>query len=111
MVSRLGWRSTVIVVESRAVLGRTALAMPSSPIAMGGRWLWLPDPRGSMPRFRVVIADFVTDELRPERETLADIADIVALDANSEQDLAGPIDDADAVMLYHNIILSKDTIS
>jgi D-3-phosphoglycerate dehydrogenase/C-terminal binding protein len=64
-----------------------------------------------MPRFRVVVADFVTDALQPEREILGDIADIVALDANSESDLAGKIEDADAVMVYHNIAITKATIA
>lgn len=64
-----------------------------------------------MSRFRVVVADFITDELRPERDVLGDIADLVTLDANSEKDLVGKIEDADAVMLYHNIIISRDTIA
>jgi len=64
-----------------------------------------------MPRFRVVVADFITDELLPEREVLGDIADLAMLNANSEADLVGQIEDADAVMLYHNIIISKQTIS
>lgn len=64
-----------------------------------------------MARFRVVVADFITDELRPEREVLGDIADLITLNANSEADLVGKIEDADAVMLYHNIIISKETIA
>ena len=64
-----------------------------------------------MARFRVVVADFITDELRPEREVLGDIADLITLNANSESDLVGKIEDADAVMLYHNIIISKETIA
>jgi len=63
-----------------------------------------------MPRFRVVIADFVTDALQPERDLLGDIADVVALDAAGEADLAGRVEDADAVMLYHNIAITADTI-
>src|SRR5205085_1029301 len=50
-------------------------------------------------RFRVVIADFITGDLEPERRVLGDIADVVALDAYREAELAGPIDDADAIML------------
>ena len=61
-----------------------------------------------MPRFRVVVADFIADELRPEREMLGDIADVAMLDAHSEADLAGKIEDADAVMLYHNIAITRD---
>jgi C-terminal binding protein len=64
-----------------------------------------------MPRFRVVVADFITDELRPEREILGDIADIDALNAASEHDLTGKIEDAAAVMLYHNIAFTRHTIS
>ena len=64
-----------------------------------------------MARFRVIVADFITDELRPEREVLGDIADLTMLNASSEADLAGKIEDADAIMLYHNIIISRDTIS
>jgi D-3-phosphoglycerate dehydrogenase/C-terminal binding protein len=63
-----------------------------------------------MPRFRVVVADFVT-ELKPEIAVLGDIADLAALDASSEKDLAGKVEDADAVMLYHNIAITRDTIS
>ncbi|HEY2911062.1 MAG TPA: C-terminal binding protein [Gemmataceae bacterium] len=64
-----------------------------------------------MPRFRVVVADFLTDALAPEREILGDIADIVALDAASEADLAGKIENADAVMVYHNIAITPATIA
>ncbi len=64
-----------------------------------------------MTRFRVVIADFIADDLAPERAVLGDIADVVALDANAESELAGKIDDADAVMLYHNLGIGQATIS
>lgn len=64
-----------------------------------------------MTRFRVVIADFIADDLAPEREVLGDIADVVALDANAESELAGKMDDADAVMLYHNLGIGMATIS
>jgi D-3-phosphoglycerate dehydrogenase/C-terminal binding protein len=63
-----------------------------------------------MARARVVIADFITDELRAEREILADIADIDALNAHAESDLHGKIEDAAAVMLYHNIAITRATI-
>lgn len=63
-----------------------------------------------MPRFRVAVTDFITDGLAPEREILGDIADLVAFNAHSEAELAGKIDDADAVMIYHNLELTKATI-
>src|SRR5262245_31077321 len=61
-------------------------------------------------RFRVVITDFIADDLRPERSVLGDVADVVALDAYTEVDLAGRIEDADVVMLYHNLGLTRETI-
>ena len=64
-----------------------------------------------MPRFRVVIADFVNDDMAPEREVLGDLADIVALDARTETDLHGRVDAADAVMLYHDVGIRRDTIA
>ena len=64
-----------------------------------------------MPRHRVVIADFIADNMQTERDILGDIADLVALDANSEADLLGKVEDAAGIMLYHNIVISKDTIA
>ena len=64
-----------------------------------------------MPRHRVVIADFIADDMQTERDVLGDIADLVALDANSEADLLGKVEDAAGIMLYHNIVISKDTIA
>jgi D-3-phosphoglycerate dehydrogenase/C-terminal binding protein len=61
-------------------------------------------------RFRVVIADFIADDLHPERNILGDLADVVSLDAPSEAELPGRVDDADAIMLYHNVTLGAGTI-
>jgi D-3-phosphoglycerate dehydrogenase/C-terminal binding protein len=63
-----------------------------------------------MPRSRVVVADFIADDLRPEREVLGDLADVAALNGYSEADLAGRVEDAAAVMLYHNLRLTTATI-
>jgi D-3-phosphoglycerate dehydrogenase/C-terminal binding protein len=62
------------------------------------------------PRFRVVITDFITGDLGPERQILGELADLVALDASSEDDLVGKVETADALMLYHNITISRATI-
>jgi len=61
-------------------------------------------------RCKVVITDFVTEPLDAERRVLGDLAEIVALDAHSEGALVGRIEDADAIMLYHNLALSARTI-
>jgi C-terminal binding protein len=62
-------------------------------------------------RDKVVVADFVNDELKIERSILGDIAEIVVVDASSEDDLIHKIDDADAVMLYHCIPITDRTIN
>ena len=61
-------------------------------------------------QFKIAIADFINDDLAPERKILADLGDVVALDAYDETDLAGRIDDADAIMLYHNVAITAQTI-
>jgi len=61
-------------------------------------------------RFQVVISDFISDALEPEKRILGDIAEVIALDGYIEQDLFGKIEQADAVMVYHNISLTKLTI-
>ena len=62
-------------------------------------------------RAKVVITDFITGPLEHERRTLGDLADIIALDAKSESELAGRIEDADIVMVYHYLGLSAATIA
>jgi D-3-phosphoglycerate dehydrogenase/C-terminal binding protein len=62
-------------------------------------------------RSRVVITDFVTGPLETERRILGDIADIVALDAASEDQIVGRIEDADAIMMYHTVSITEKTIN
>jgi len=67
-------------------------------------------PKTSAPRHRVVITDFIADSLEPEKRILGDLADVVALDATSEAELVGHVEDASAIMLYHNLALRRTTI-
>ena len=60
-------------------------------------------------RAKVAITDFIT-EVEHERRILGDLADIEPLNAFSEDDLAGRIEEADAVMVYHFITLTARTI-
>jgi D-3-phosphoglycerate dehydrogenase/C-terminal binding protein len=62
-------------------------------------------------RFRVVITDFVAGALETERRVLGEVADVVALDASSEDEIAGRIDEADAVMMYHTVSITAQTIN
>ncbi|MGB9273966.1 MAG: hypothetical protein WCC08_01885, partial [Terrimicrobiaceae bacterium] len=43
-------------------------------------------------RHKVIVADFVTDALTPERSVLGDIADVVALNAADEKELVGKVE-------------------
>lgn len=61
-------------------------------------------------RFQVVITDFITDDLAPERRILGDIADIVAVNADDEAKLAGAVDHTDAIMIYHCLSITRKTI-
>ena len=61
-------------------------------------------------RAKIVITDFVTEPLVCERRIVGDIADIIALDARNETELAGRIEDADAVMIYHFLSIGEATI-
>jgi C-terminal binding protein len=61
-------------------------------------------------RFKVVITDFIRDSLEPERQILGDLADVAFLDAYHEPDLMGRIEDADAIMVYHHLPLTRSTL-
>lgn len=63
-----------------------------------------------MPRFRVVIPDFIADDLSPELGVLGDIADVTALRVADESELVGVIESADAVMMY-TLPLTERTIA
>jgi len=61
-------------------------------------------------RFQVVVTDLVPSNLEAECRILVDIADVRMVAATTEDDLAGKVEDADAVMIYHTMILSRRTI-
>ena len=59
---------------------------------------------------RVVITDFIAGPLETERRILGEVAEIVALDAASEDELVGKIEVADAIMMYHTVSITEKTI-
>ncbi len=63
-----------------------------------------------MPRFLVVITDFVTGSLAAEEEILGDLADVVAVNGFSEADLADYLPTAAALMVYHNLSITRASI-
>ena len=62
-------------------------------------------------RPRVVITDFIAGPLEMERRILGEVAEIVALDAASEDELQGKIEDAAAIMMYHTVSITEKTIN
>jgi D-3-phosphoglycerate dehydrogenase/C-terminal binding protein len=60
---------------------------------------------------RIVITDFIADDLAPERSVLGPQVEIAALNAYTEAELVGKIETANCVLLYHNLALTKATIS
>ncbi len=61
-------------------------------------------------RFKVVITDFIAGNPDIEQRILGDVAEIAPLDSSDEKDLAGRIEDAHAIMLYHCLSLTRFTI-
>jgi C-terminal binding protein len=59
---------------------------------------------------KVVVADTVVESLDHERRVLGDIAELVAIDAVTEDALWGQIEDADAFMFYHPLPVTERTI-
>jgi len=62
-------------------------------------------------RYRVVITDLLNDDLVPELETLGEIADVEALNAVGEEEIQGRVEDADALIVYHLIRVTQQTVS
>lgn len=63
-----------------------------------------------MPRFKVIVTDTITEPLGPERQVLGEVAEVLALDGNCEDDLRGEVEDADGLLVYHNLSVSARTI-
>jgi D-3-phosphoglycerate dehydrogenase/C-terminal binding protein len=61
-------------------------------------------------RSRIYITDFLTDELSVERENLGDLADVVAVGAEREEQLHGVVEDADCLMIYHFLRVGAGTL-
>jgi D-3-phosphoglycerate dehydrogenase/C-terminal binding protein len=59
---------------------------------------------------RVVVTDFVTDDLEVERRVLDGVAHVESLAAAREEELFGRVEDADAIMMYHTMALTPRTI-
>jgi D-3-phosphoglycerate dehydrogenase/C-terminal binding protein len=63
-----------------------------------------------MPHARVIIADFQHGSLEVEQEIIGDLAKVESLDVTKEDQMWGRIEDADAVMVYHTLKVTRATI-
>jgi D-3-phosphoglycerate dehydrogenase/C-terminal binding protein len=63
-----------------------------------------------MSQARVVIADFQHGSLEVEEQILGELATVEALDVSAEEQLWGRIEDADAIMVYHTLKVTRATI-
>lgn len=61
-------------------------------------------------RYKTVVTDLITTSVETEIAILGDIAEVHALNAQSEEELVGHIEDADTLMVYHLISLTKKTM-
>ena len=60
--------------------------------------------------FKVVITDYIGPEVEVERSVIGDIANIEPLLARSLDELEGKVDDADAIIIFHEVSLPEDVI-
>ena len=63
-----------------------------------------------MAKFKVPITDYVAPPALFEEEVLSDIADVVCLQLIGESALQGKVEDADALLVFHTVSFSRDSI-
>jgi C-terminal binding protein len=63
-----------------------------------------------MTKARAIIADFQHGSLEVEQEILKDLATVEALDVHNESEMWGRIENADCIMVYHTLKVTKATI-
>jgi C-terminal binding protein len=61
-------------------------------------------------KYKIIITDFICDDLLIEKSVLGEDADIIALNASHESELCNAVEDADALIVYHTLSVSKNTI-
>src|SRR5688572_26518600 len=63
-----------------------------------------------MPRAKVIITDFVPGPPTFEQQVLGDIAEVITLDAMVEDDIIGRVEEAEAIMMYHQIHMTRRSL-
>jgi D-3-phosphoglycerate dehydrogenase/C-terminal binding protein len=59
---------------------------------------------------RIVIADFQHGSLAVEQEILGELATVISLDVTNEREMWGRVEDADGLMVYHTLKVTRATI-
>jgi len=67
--------------------------------------------RRMTPKAQVIITDYLTDDLAVERAVLADVAEVTALRAHHEDELAGRVEAADAIITFHELSITSNTLA
>ena len=62
-------------------------------------------------KFKVVVTDFVAWELDAERRVFGDLASVESLGAHHEDELDSRFEEADAVMMFHNLNITAKTVA
>ena len=62
-------------------------------------------------RPRIYVTDFLTDELAVEKDILGDLAEVIALGAEREEQLEGRVEDATCLMVYHFLSVGATTLA
>ena len=60
--------------------------------------------------FKVVITDYIGPEVEPEKALIGDLAEIVCLRARSVAELERRVEDADAIIIFHEVTLPGEVI-
>lgn len=61
-------------------------------------------------QFKTIIADFIADDLAPERQILEGLAEVHACNVTREEELFGHVEEAAAMMVYQYVNLSRKTL-
>lgn len=59
---------------------------------------------------KIFVTDFISDALAIEKAVAGNAVEVFALDAATEEDLEGRIEDADAIIMYHTLSLTEKSI-
>src|SRR5438128_290789 len=61
-------------------------------------------------KFKIVVTDFIADSLLIEKDIVGQAGEVIALNAFDEKELEGKIEDADAIIMYHSLAMTRKTI-